>query len=88
MRFVTRCVTWPAMLSFAGLALADEVQVAVGANFNAPMKIIAADFEKDNRPQGYRLARYGGQILGPDQKWRTLRGADFLRQRDAGQAGG
>ncbi|MBU1235543.1 MAG: molybdate ABC transporter substrate-binding protein [Gammaproteobacteria bacterium] len=28
-------------------AIADEVQVAVGANFNAPMKIIAADFEKD-----------------------------------------
>lgn len=34
-------------LSFSSLALADDVQVAVGANFNAPMKIIAADFEKD-----------------------------------------
>lgn len=32
---------------FAIPAIADEVQVAVGANFNAPMKIIAADFEKD-----------------------------------------
>lgn len=31
----------------ANLALADEVQVAVAANFNAPMKAIAADFEKD-----------------------------------------
>lgn len=31
----------------ATIAYADEVQVAVGANFNAPMKIIAADFEKD-----------------------------------------
>jgi molybdate transport system substrate-binding protein len=28
-------------------ALADEVQVAVAANFTAPMKLIAADFEKD-----------------------------------------
>lgn len=28
-------------------ALADEVQVAVAANFGAPMKAIAADFEKD-----------------------------------------
>jgi molybdate transport system substrate-binding protein len=28
-------------------ALADEVQVAVAANFTAPLKLIAADFEKD-----------------------------------------
>lgn len=28
-------------------ALADEVQVAIAANFTAPMKQIAADFEKD-----------------------------------------
>jgi molybdate transport system substrate-binding protein len=28
-------------------AQADEVQVAVAANFTAPMKLIAADFEKD-----------------------------------------
>jgi molybdenum ABC transporter, periplasmic molybdate-binding protein len=31
----------------ANLAQADEVQVAVAANFTAPMKAIAADFEKD-----------------------------------------
>ncbi|QIK38572.1 molybdate ABC transporter substrate-binding protein [Caldichromatium japonicum] len=36
-----------AALSFSACALADEVQVAVAANFSAPMKIIAADFEKD-----------------------------------------
>ncbi|TCJ11571.1 molybdate ABC transporter substrate-binding protein [Parasulfuritortus cantonensis] len=30
-----------------GLAQAEEVQVAVAANFTAPMKVIAADFEKD-----------------------------------------
>jgi len=32
---------------FAGLASADEVQVAVAANFTAPMQVIAAVFEKD-----------------------------------------
>ena len=36
----------PLMLGTA-VAHADEVQVAVAANFTAPMKIIAADFEKD-----------------------------------------
>lgn len=37
-----------AMLGFAGvpIALADEVYVAVAANFTAPMNIIAADFER------------------------------------------
>jgi len=34
-------------LACTGPALADEVQVAVAANFTAPMKAIAADFEKD-----------------------------------------
>lgn len=34
------------------LARADEVQVAVAANFTAPMKQIAADFEKDT---GHKL---------------------------------
>lgn len=32
----------------AGSASADEVQVAVAANFTAPMQKIAADFEKDS----------------------------------------
>lgn len=35
-----------AMLASASV-LAEEVQVAVAANFTAPMKLIAADFEKD-----------------------------------------
>ena len=35
-----------AVLLFAGVAGADEVQVAVAANFATPMKEIAADFEK------------------------------------------
>ena len=34
--------------SIAHLAHADEVQVAVAANFSAPMKQIAAQFEKDS----------------------------------------
>ncbi|MGG2399479.1 molybdate ABC transporter substrate-binding protein [Pseudomonas sp. SH1-B] len=33
-------------LAFAGSALADEVQVAVAANFTAPMQAIAPEFEK------------------------------------------
>jgi len=41
---------WLPALCFAlasAAALADDVQVAVAANFTAPMKLIAADFEKD-----------------------------------------
>ena len=34
-------------VAFAGASLADEVQVAVAANFTAPMQQIAAQFEKD-----------------------------------------
>ncbi|MFC6283769.1 MULTISPECIES: molybdate ABC transporter substrate-binding protein [Polaromonas] len=39
----------PALLVMLASAsvLAEEVQVAVAANFTAPMKLIAADFEKD-----------------------------------------
>jgi molybdate transport system substrate-binding protein len=36
----------PVLLT-SGLALADEVNVAVAANFTAPMQKIAAEFEKD-----------------------------------------
>ena len=40
-----------------GSAHADEVQVAVAANFTAPIQAIAADFEKDT---GHKLvAAYG-----------------------------
>jgi molybdate transport system substrate-binding protein len=42
-----------ATLAFSGTALADEVQVAVAANFTAPAKQIAADFEKDT---GHKVA--------------------------------
>lgn len=34
-------------LTFSAAACADEIQVAVAANFAAPMQKIAADFEKD-----------------------------------------
>lgn len=39
-------------LSISGSALADEVQVAVAANFTAPVQAIAKDFEKDT---GHKL---------------------------------
>ena len=35
-------------VTFAVFAQADEVQVAVAANFTAPMQQIAAQFEKDS----------------------------------------
>ena len=35
-------------LAFAGSALAGQVQVAVAANFSAPMQAIAAEFEKSS----------------------------------------
>ena len=35
------------LLLVSGAALADDVQVAVAANFTAPMKLIASGFEKD-----------------------------------------
>ncbi len=35
------------LIFFTGLASADEVQVAVAANFAAPMQVIAAAFEQD-----------------------------------------
>ena len=42
----TRLATF-VLLSLCAHAHADEVQVAIAANFTAPMKLIAADFEKD-----------------------------------------
>ena len=38
-------------------SFADEVQVAVASNFTAPMKVLAAQFEKDTGPKV--LASYG-----------------------------
>ena len=37
----------PGLLALASFACADEVSVAVAANFTAPLQKIAADFEKD-----------------------------------------
>lgn len=52
----TALVTVIAALA-CGSAQADEVQVAVAANFTAPIQAIAADFEKDT---GHKLvAAYG-----------------------------
>ncbi|WP_367084395.1 molybdate ABC transporter substrate-binding protein [Pseudomonas sp. HOU2] len=56
-RFAPTCLaTLLAVFAF-GAAQADEVQVAVAANFTAPIQAIAADFEKDT---GHKLvAAYG-----------------------------
>ena len=51
-RFAPACLaTLLSVLAF-GSARADEVQVAVAANFTAPIQAIAADFEKDT---GHKL---------------------------------
>ncbi|MBK9442831.1 MAG: molybdate ABC transporter substrate-binding protein [Comamonadaceae bacterium] len=44
-RLISLCLTALASVSFG--ACADELSVAVAANFTAPMKQIAAEFEKD-----------------------------------------
>lgn len=46
-KMVSRLLAAPLALLISALALADEVQVAVAANFTAPMKLIAEEFEKD-----------------------------------------
>jgi molybdate transport system substrate-binding protein len=46
MKTFRRLLTGLLMLALAASAFADEVQVAVAANFTAPMKAIAAAFEK------------------------------------------
>ncbi|HEX2604461.1 MAG TPA: molybdate ABC transporter substrate-binding protein, partial [Oxalicibacterium sp.] len=51
MKTFPRLLTGLLMLALAASAFADEVQVAVAANFTAPMKAIAADFE---RTTGYK----------------------------------
>ncbi|HWH89730.1 MAG TPA: molybdate ABC transporter substrate-binding protein [Pseudomonas sp.] len=56
-RFVPVCLASLLAIFNFGAAQADEVQVAVAANFTAPIQAIAADFEKDT---GHKLvAAYG-----------------------------
>ena len=56
-RFVPTCLAALVALLATAAAHADEVQVAVAANFTAPIQAIAADFEKDT---GHKLvAAYG-----------------------------
>jgi molybdate transport system substrate-binding protein len=47
-----------ASFAFSAAALADDVQVAVAANFTAPAKLIAAEFEKDSGHKA--LLAFGG----------------------------
>ncbi|MFJ4193918.1 molybdate ABC transporter substrate-binding protein [Pseudomonas sp. NPDC089534] len=56
-RFAPACLASLIAVFTVGAAQADEVQVAVAANFTAPIQAIAADFEKDT---GHKLvAAYG-----------------------------
>ena len=56
-RFAPTCLASLLAVFAAGAVQADEVQVAVAANFTAPIQAIAADFEKDT---GHKLvAAYG-----------------------------
>lgn len=56
-RFAPVCLTSLLAVFAIGAAQADEVQVAVAANFTAPIQAIAAGFEKDT---GHKLvAAYG-----------------------------
>lgn len=56
-RFAPACLASLIAVCASSGALADEVQVAVAANFTAPIQAIAADFEKHT---GHRLiAAYG-----------------------------
>ncbi|MHA3735280.1 molybdate ABC transporter substrate-binding protein [Pseudomonas sp. Eth.TT006] len=56
-RFAPTCLASLLAVFAVGAAQADEVQVAVAANFTAPIQAIAADFEKDT---GHKLvAAYG-----------------------------
>lgn len=56
-RFAPTCLATLLAVFAVGAAQADEVQVAVAANFTAPIQAIAADFEKDT---GHKLvAAYG-----------------------------
>lgn len=56
-RFAPSCLVSLLAVFTIGTVQADEVQVAVAANFTAPIQAIAADFEKDT---GHKLvAAYG-----------------------------
>lgn len=56
-RFAPACAASLLAVFAVGAVQADEVQVAVAANFTAPIQAIAADFEKDT---GHKLvAAYG-----------------------------
>ncbi|WP_242207181.1 MULTISPECIES: molybdate ABC transporter substrate-binding protein [unclassified Pseudomonas] len=56
-RFAPTCLASLLAVFTVGAVQADEVQVAVAANFTAPIQAIAADFEKDT---GHKLvAAYG-----------------------------
>ena len=56
-RLLVRALLAAILLSLGALARADDISLAVAANFTAPMKVLAADFEQQS---GHRvLASFG-----------------------------
>lgn len=68
-----------AVLLLAGSARAADVQVAVAANFSAPMKRIAAAFEQDQRHKLVLIAASTGKLyaqIGNGAPYQVLLAAD------------
>jgi len=74
------------LVAVAAVASADEAVIAVAANFTAPMKQIAAAFE---RHTGHKVtAAYGstGNLYAQDQERRAVRGLSRRGREDADEA--
>ena len=59
---------------------AGEVNVAVAANFTAPMKAIAAAFERETGHTGQTRFRLFRQVLCADKKRRAFSDISFCRR--------
>jgi molybdate transport system substrate-binding protein len=68
------------LLSGLTCAHADQVQVAVAANFTAPMQKIAAAFEADTGHKAVPFSSGHGQVLCADHQRRTVSGVPVGRR--------
>ncbi len=76
-----RAVALALLLSGLTCAHADQVQVAVAANFTAPLQKIAAAFEADTGHKAVLSVRANGQVLCADHQRRTVSGVPVSRRR-------
>jgi molybdate transport system substrate-binding protein len=67
-----RQIFFAVALLTATSAHADEISVAVAANFASPMQKIAAEFEKDSGHTVVASFGFDRQVLRPDQGRRTF----------------